>query len=50
MRLIYEMIGRTVVAVVRARYGKQLGVAGGTLLAGAALAAYLLASRDVEEG
>jgi len=54
MRLIYEAIGRFVVASVRLRFGKQLKVAGGAALAaailGGAAVAYLLASRDVEEG
>lgn len=54
MSSIYEMIGRLVVYVVRRRFGRQLQVVGGVALAGAllggALGAYLLASRDVEEG
>ena len=54
MKLFYEIIGRLVVAFVRRKFGKQLGVAGGVALvaavAGGAVAAYLLASKDVEEG
>lgn len=53
MPFLYEMIGRLVVWAVRRRYGRQLLVAGvfvlATALVGAA-AAYLLASRDVQEG
>ena len=50
MSLIYEMIGRLVVFVVRKKFGRQIQLAGGVALAGAVIAAYLLASRDVEEG
>lgn len=54
MTYFYEMVGRIVVAFVRRRFGRQIEVVG--LLAliaglvGGAAAAYLLASRDVEEG
>jgi hypothetical protein len=54
MSLFYEMIGRIVVAFVWRRFGSQIQVAGGVALAaaivGGAVGAYLLASRDVEEG
>ncbi|GIK78192.1 MAG: hypothetical protein BroJett022_18820 [Actinomycetes bacterium] len=54
MSFAYESIGRLVVYVVRRRFGRQIRVAGGIALAGAliggAIGAYLLASRDVEEG
>jgi hypothetical protein len=54
MTFIYTTIGRLVVLLVRRRFGKQLQVAGGVALAaallGGAIGAYLLASRDVEEG
>ena len=54
MKLFYELVGRLVVAFVRRRFGKQLGVAGGVALlaavVGGAVAAYLMASKDVEEG
>jgi hypothetical protein len=54
MSLFYETIGRVVVASVRSRFGRQIQVAGLVALAagvlGGAVTAYLLASRDVEEG
>jgi hypothetical protein len=54
MSYFYEGIGRLVVYFVRRRFGRQLQVVGGVALAGAlvggAIGAYLLASRDVEEG
>ncbi len=54
MSLIYETIGRLVVYVVRRKFGRQIeigvGVAAVAAVAGAAVGAYLLASRDVEEG
>jgi hypothetical protein len=54
MSLFYEMIGRIVVTFVRWRFGRQIQIAGGIALVGAivggAVGAYLLASRDVEEG
>ena len=50
MSLIYESIGRLVVFVVRKKFGRQLQVAAGLAVAGGVLAAYLVASRDVEEG
>lgn len=54
MNLVYETIGRLVVYVVRRRFGRKIQVAGTLALAGAilggAVGAYLLASRDVEEG
>lgn len=54
MTFVYTSIGRLVVYVVRRRFGRQLRVVGGVALVGAvlggAIGAYLLASRDVEEG
>lgn len=49
MSFLYEMIGRLVVAVVRARYRHQLRAAAVVLAALGALAAYLLASQEVDE-
>jgi hypothetical protein len=54
MNFVYASIGRLVVYLVWRRFGRQLQVVGGVALAGAilggAVGAYLLASRDVEEG
>ena len=50
MNAIYTLIGRLVVLFVRRRFGRQLQVAGGVAVALGLVAAYLLASRDVEEG
>lgn len=50
MSSIYELIGRIVVAAMRYRFGKQIGIAAGVALGAGVVAAYLLASRDVEEG
>jgi hypothetical protein len=50
MSLIYQSIGRLVVFIVRRKFGRQLQVAGGVAVAAAVVAAYLLASKDVEEG
>ena len=50
MSLIYEAIGRLVVLFVRRKFGRQIQVAGGVALAAAVIGAYLLASRDVQEG
>lgn len=50
MTSIYELIGRLVVAFVRRRFGKQLQIAAGVAVAAGVVAAYLAASRDVEEG
>lgn len=50
MSMFYELIGRIVVAFVRRRFGRQIQLAAGFAVAGAVFAAYLLASRDVEEG
>jgi len=47
---IYELIGRIVVAFVRRRFGRQIQVGAGLALAAGVIGAYLLASRDVEEG
>jgi len=52
--LVYNSIGRLVVYVVRRRFGRELRIAAVVAVAGAvaggAVAAYLLAGRDVEEG
>jgi len=50
MTSIYELIGRLVVLFVRRRFGRQLSIAAGVLVAAGAVGAYLVASRDVEEG
>jgi hypothetical protein len=54
MSLVYEAIGRLFVASIRRGFGRRLQVVGGAALlaavVGGALAAYLLASKDVEEG
>lgn len=54
MSYVYEAIGRLVVHLAMRRFGRQIRVAGGVALIGAliggAVGAYLLASRDVEEG
>ncbi len=50
MSSIYELVGRLVVAFVRRRFGRQIQVAAGLALAAGVVGAYLLASRDVEEG
>jgi uncharacterized protein YjeT (DUF2065 family) len=47
---VYELIGRIVVAFVRRRFGRQLRIAGGVAVAAGLIAAYFLASRDVDEG
>lgn len=46
----YELIGRLVVLFVRRRFGRQLQLGAGVMVALGALGIYLLASRDVEEG
>ena len=50
MSAIYELIGRLVVALVRRRFGRQIQLAAGVAVAAGVLVAYLVASRDVEEG
>lgn len=50
MTPIYTLIGRLVVLLVRRRFGRQLTIAAGAALAAGVVGAYLLASRDVEEG
>lgn len=50
MTAIYTLIGRLVVTFVRRRFGRQLQLGAGVLVAAGLLGAYLLASRDVEEG
>jgi hypothetical protein len=50
--VIYELIGRLVVAFIRWRYGRQIRIAAGAGAALAALAvgAYLATRGDEEEG
>jgi hypothetical protein len=54
MSAFYEGIGRLVVALVKWRFGRQIRIAGALGLAGlvigGAVGAYLIGSRDVEEG
>jgi hypothetical protein len=50
MSMIYELIGRTVVTVVRVRFRRQIRIAAAAAVLAAAAAVYLAASRDVEEG
>lgn len=50
MTPIYTLIGRLVVLFVRRRFGRQLTLGAGVLVAAGVAGAYLLASRDVEEG
>ena len=50
MSLLYELIGRMVVLVVRLRFRRQAQIAAGVSAAAAVGVAYLLASRNVEEG
>lgn len=54
MSLFYESIGRLVVFVVLRKFGRQIRIGAAVVAAGAvvgaAVGAYLVASRDVEEG
>lgn len=50
MTAIYELIGRIVVLVVRLRFGRQIKLAATVAALLAALAAYLLARNEVQEG
>ena len=50
MSSIYELIGRLVVAFVRWRFARELKIAAGVGIAGAALAGYLIARREPPEG
>ena len=54
MTMFYAAIGRLVVTFVRWRFGRQIQLAGGLALVGAlvggAVGAYLLATREVDEG
>jgi hypothetical protein len=50
MSSVYELIGRLVVLIVRKRFGRQLQIAAGVAVAAGIAGAYLVASRDVEEG
>lgn len=52
--MIYKIIGKAVfkagVFYVGTRYGRQVRIAGGLAVAALGIAAYVAASRDVEEG
>ena len=50
MSAFYEAVGRIVVGFIRARYRRQLRVAGALAIVSVAVVGYLLAGRDVEEG
>lgn len=50
MTPVYTLIGRLVVHFARRRFGRQLTLAAGVAVAAGVVGAYLLASRDVEEG
>lgn len=50
MTLIYQTIGRLVVLFIRRRFGRRLQIGAGVAVAVAVAVAYLLASREVEEG
>lgn len=54
MTFVYTSVGRLVVYAVRRQFGRQIRIAGGVAVVaavlGGAIGAYLLASRDVEEG
>jgi len=48
--VIYEWIGRLVVALVRWRFARELKIAAGVGVATAAVAGYLIATREPPEG
>ena len=50
MKLFYELVGRVTVARFLARRRPQLRAAAVAVIAAAALAAYLAAGKDVDEG
>ena len=50
MTRIYAVIGRLTVALIWARYGRQIRIAGAVTLGALLLGGYLAASRHVEEG
>jgi hypothetical protein len=50
MAAVYELIGRVVVRIVRARYRRQIRVALGIGVVAIAAAAYLAATREPPEG
>jgi hypothetical protein len=50
MSSFYELIGRIVVRFVRARYGRQIRIAGGLVATLVAIAGYLIATRQPPEG
>ena len=50
MSAIYQLIGRLVVLFVRTRFRSQLRIATALTVAAGVGVAYVLASKDVEEG
>lgn len=50
MTVVYEMIGRLVVLVVRLKFGRQIRLAATLAALVAAIAAYLFARHEVQEG
>jgi hypothetical protein len=54
MSAVYQAIGKLVVSAIMFRFGRQVRIAGALglagLLIGGAIGAYLIASREVEEG
>jgi hypothetical protein len=50
MSSVYELIGRTVVRLVWARYGRQITIAAGVGTVMLAAAGYLIATREPPEG
>jgi hypothetical protein len=50
MGSIYELIGRLVVALIRWRFARELRIAAGVGIATAAVAGYLIATREPPEG
>ena len=50
MTVLYTVIGRLVVALVRLRFRRQLRIAAAVAVAATLVAGYLVASREAEEG
>ena len=50
MSLVYEMIGRTVVRLLRARFRRQIRIAAVATAVTLVLVGYLAATRSVDEG
>jgi hypothetical protein len=50
MSSVYELIGRIVVRIAWARYGRQVSIAGAVLGVLLAAAVYLVAKREPPEG